>query len=139
MKPMQKQTTQTEETPVPSLPCPNCQENILATGFYNYCIESVGLREDNHSDVISGYLYMDHDESGHETSDHECQTDAYCAGCNKLLPWPLYEIRGLDGCSVSEAQEEIENLLAKLKDQPDDEVDGRPVNDLPKGEAHADA
>ena len=136
---MQKQTTQTEETPVPSLPCPNCQENILATGFYNYCIESVGLREDNRTDVIEGQIYMDHDESGHETGDHECQTDAYCAACNKLLPWPLYAIRALEGCSISEAHEEIDNLLAELKDQPDAEPNGRPGNEPPKGEAHANA
>src|SRR5207249_4936964 len=81
-KPMQRQTTYAEPTSVPSLPCPNCARNILATGFYNYCIESVGLREDNRTDVTEGRIYMDHDESGHETGDHECQTDAYCAECN---------------------------------------------------------
>ena len=136
---MQQQTTHAEPTSVPSLPCPNCKENILATGFYNYCIESVGLREDNRTDVTEGRIYMDHDESGHETGDHECQTDAYCAECNKLLPWPLYEIRSLEGCSISEAQEEIDNLLAELKDQPDAEPNEPPGNDRPKGDAHANA
>jgi len=136
---MQQQTTHAEPTSVPSLPCPNCKENILATGFYNYCIESVGLREDNRTDVIEGQIYMDHDESGHETGDHECQTDAYCAECNKLLPWPLYAIRALDGCSISEAHEEIDNLLAKRRDQPDAEPNEPPGNDRPKGEAHANA
>ena len=124
---------------VPSLPCPNCREDILAMGFFNYCIESVGLREDNYTQFVRGYLHMDHDESGHETTDHECQTDAYCAGCNELLPWPLYAIRALDGCSISEAHEEIDNLQAELKDQPDAELNGRPGNDPPKGEAYADA
>jgi hypothetical protein len=136
---MQPRTTHTPQSPVPSLPCPNCAENILATGFYNYCIESVGLREDNRTDVIEGRIYMNHDESGHETTDHECDVAAYCAACNKLLPWPLYAIRALDGCAISNAQQEIDNLLAQLKDQPDAELNGRPRNDLSKGEAHADA
>ena len=134
-----QQQTEPEHTNHPSLPCPNCQENILATGFYNYCIESVGLREDNRTNVIEGQIYMDHDESGHETGDHECQTDAYCAACSKLLPWQLYEIRSLDGCSISEAQEGIESLLAQLEAQPDAEPNGRPGNEPPKGEAHANA
>src|SRR5713101_5084227 len=114
---MEQQTRQTEHTNHPSLPCPNCQENILATGFYNYCNETVSLREDNRTQVVRGQIYMDHDEEGHETTDHECDVDAYCAECNKLLPWQLYEIRALDGCAISEAQEEIETLLAKLRVQ----------------------
>ena len=136
---MQQQTADTEQTSVPSLPCPHCQANILATGFYNYCIEKVSLREDNQTAVIDDYVYMNHDESGHETTDHECQTDAYCAECNTLLPWPLYEIRALDGCAISEAQEEIDNLLAKLRDQREAEPNGPPGNDPPIGDAHADA
>src|SRR2546428_7648700 len=134
MKPMQKQTTQTEETPVPSLPCPNCAENILATGFYNYCVESVGLREDNVTHARNGHIYMDHDESGHETTDHECQTDAYCAECNKLLPWPLYEIRALDGCAISAAQEEIESLLVDLEDRSDAEPNEPSRENAPEGD-----
>jgi len=136
---MHQQTTHTEQTSVPSLPCPNCQENILATGFYNYCIEKVSLREDNRTELSSGRLYMDHDEQGHETTDHECDVDAYCAACNKLLPWPLYAIRALDGCTIAEAREEIENLLAKVKDQADAEPNGPSGNDAPKGGDYANA
>jgi hypothetical protein len=131
-----QQTTRTEPTSVPSLPCPNCQENILATGFYNHCNETVSLREDNVTHIRNGHIYMDHDESGHETTDHECQTDAFCGGCNELLPWPLYEIRGLDGSTVVEAEQEIENLLANLEDPS---PNGPPGNDVPKGDAHANA
>src|SRR5258708_2975804 len=136
---MQQQTTHAEPTSVPSLPCPHCEENILATGFYNYCIEKVSLREDNQTDVVQGYVYMNHDESGHETGDHECQTDAYCAECNACLPWPLYAIRALDGCAISEVQQEIENLLANLKDQPDAKPNGPSGNDAPKGADYANA
>ena len=133
---MQQPTIRTERTSVPSLPCPNCHENILATGFYNYCIESVGLREDNRTELSSGRLYMDHDEQGHETTDHECDVDAHCAECNACLPWPLYEIRALDGCAIAEAEQEIESLLAKLEDQSPNEPR---TKDLLKGEAHAHA
>ena len=136
---MQPQTTRTERTSVPSLPCPNCEENILATGFYNSCTEMVSLREDNRTNVLEGHVYMDHDEHGHETTDHECDVDAYCAACNKLLPWPLYAIRTLDGCTISEAREEIENLLAKLENQPDAEPNKQPGNDVLTGDAHANA
>ena len=134
-----QQTTHAESTSVPSLPCPNCEENILATGFYNYCIEKVSLREDNVTHVRNGHIYMDHDEQGHETTDHECDVDAYCAECNKLLPWPLYEIRALDGCTVSEAEQEIQDLLAKLEDQSDTELNAASGNDAPNGEDHANA
>ena len=133
---MHQQTTPTEQTSVPSLPCPHCQENILATGFYNSCTEMVSLREDNRTVLSSGRLYMDHDEFGHETTDHECDVDAYCAACNKLLPWPLYEIRALDGCAIAEAEQEIESLHAKLEDQSPNEPR---TKDLLKGEAHAHA
>ena len=136
---MQQQPTHAEPTSVPSLPCPHCQENILATGFYNYCIEKVSLREDNQTDVVQGHVYMNHDESGHETADHECDVDAYCAECNACLPWPLYEIRDLDWCAISEAQEKIDNLLAKLKDQGDAEPNEPSRNDLSTGGAHANA
>ena len=113
---MQQQTTPAEQTSVPSLPCPHCQENILATGFYNYCNETVSLREDNRTQVVRGQIYMDHDEEGHETTDHECDVDAYCAECNKLLPWPLYEIRGLDGSTLTEAEGMIGDLITEIRD-----------------------
>ena len=100
---------------IPVLPCPNCNANILAdSGFYNYCSETVFLREDNYTSIINGCLYLDHDESGHETEEHECQVDAHCSSCNELLPWPLYEIRGLDGDTLEEARKGIAALLARV-------------------------
>lgn len=36
------------------------------------------------------------------TQDHECDRDACCSACNQLLPWALYEIRGLDGEHISD-------------------------------------
>src|SRR6266478_553500 len=101
-----------DETTLPPLPCPNCSANILEDhGFYNYCTETVSLREDNYTRVINGFVYLDHDESGHETQDHECQLDARCSNCDELLPWPLYQIRELDGCPLPEAGKVIANLL----------------------------
>jgi hypothetical protein len=47
--------------------------------------------------VVNGKLYIDHDEDNYETIDHECDLDAFCRGCNTLLPWALYQIRELDG------------------------------------------
>ncbi len=105
---------------IPTLPCPNCNANILAdSGFYNYCNETVSLREDNYTEILNGRLYLDHDESGHETEDHECQLDAHCSNCNELLPWPLYEIRALDGDTLEEAQKVIANLLAQAASEKD--------------------
>ena len=99
---------------VPTLPCPNCEENILKTGFYNYCNETTSLREDNSTQMSTGgRVYMDHDESGHETTDHECALDAYCNECETLLPWPLYEIRALDGELLADAEKMIAELIVK--------------------------
>ena len=75
--------------PLPDLPCPNCGENLLAEGFYNSCAETTRVHEDNRTCILSGRLYMDHDEETLDTIDHECDVDAYCRGCEKLLPWAL--------------------------------------------------
>jgi hypothetical protein len=90
-------------TPMPMLSCPNCGKNLLTEGFYNSCSETTRLREDNYTYVAKDHLYIDHDEKGHETVDHECDLEAYCSGCNTLLPWALYQIRELDGAKLSDA------------------------------------
>jgi len=100
---------------VPSLPCPQCGVNLLEKGFYNYCSETVSLREDNYAYVRNDRLYVDHNEDNHETQDHECQLDAYCRDCDTLLPWPLFELRDLDGYKLTEAPNAVAELLAKLK------------------------
>jgi hypothetical protein len=110
---MQEQTVQAETTSVPCIPCPNCAENILAEGFYNYCTETSSLREDNHTQIGNNCLYMDHNESGHETVDHECDTEARCSSCDAVLPWPLYQIRGLDGEKLADVPAMIADLLSQ--------------------------
>ena len=100
---------------LPTLPCPNCGANLLEKGFYNYCNETVSLREDNYAYLRDGRLYVEHDEGDHETQDHECQLDAHCRECDTLLPWPLYELRDLDGCKLDEAPKVIAELLEKLE------------------------
>jgi hypothetical protein len=104
-----------ETNSLPVLACPNCDANILENGFYNYCIESVSLREDNETKVANGRVYLDHDERGHETVEHECSLEAFCSRCDTLLPWPLYQIQELDCCATSEAAKIIEDLLASAE------------------------
>src|SRR6266852_3540357 len=102
-----------EQTPqIPNLPCPNCGENLLTEGFYNYCTETSAVREDNYTQIIGDKLYIDHDESGHETVDHECDMEARCASCHADLPWALYQIRRLDGEPLSDIPTMIADLLA---------------------------
>src|SRR5581483_937384 len=96
---------------LPVLRCPHCSVNILEKGFHNSCTETQSLREDNHSYVWKDRLIIDHDEDNYQTIDHECDVEAYCTNCDKLLPWPLYEIRGLDGRSLTDAVKAIEQLL----------------------------
>jgi hypothetical protein len=103
---------------IPNLPCPNCGENLLTEGFYNYCTETSSLREDNYTQVIGDKLYLDHNESGHETVDHECDMEACCGSCHAVLPWALYQIRGLDGEPLSDIPTMIEDLLAELDGAP---------------------
>lgn len=100
---------------IPTLPCPSCGANILESGFHNTCSETVSLREDNRAYFHGDKLYVDHDESGHETVDHECDTDAYCCECDELLPWALYEIRGLDGATPEEAAQTIRALMKEIE------------------------
>ena len=109
------------------LPCPNCGENLLENGFYNYCTETTALREDNNTLLRGGRVYMDHDENDHETTDHECALQAYCKECETLLPWPLYEIRALDGAMFDEA----EKLIAKLIMQASAEADSEDAEEPP--------
>ena len=102
------------EQSVPVLPCLNCGENLLKTGFYNYCNETTSLREDNSAQMSTGgRVYMDHDESGHETTDHECALEAYCKECEMLLPWPLYELRALDGELFADTEKMIADLIVR--------------------------
>jgi len=73
------QTAIVTPSPVPPLPCPNCNENILEKGWHNSCSEIVSLREDNHTFVSGGHVYMDHGEDDHETMEHTCEEEAYCS------------------------------------------------------------
>jgi hypothetical protein len=113
-------------TEMPTLPCPNCQENILQGGFYNYCTETTSLREDNYTHVVNERLYIEHDENGHETVNHECDTEARCRSCDEVLPWPLYQIRSFDGDLIPDIAKTVAELLAEVADAPDPEtnVDG---------------
>ncbi len=106
----------TPKPPLPNLPCPACGVNLLAKGFYNSCTETTRVHEDNHTYIVNDNLYVDHDEETLDTIDHECDLEAYCSGCEKLLPWALYQIRELDGVTLSEAPAVIAELLAELQD-----------------------
>lgn len=89
---------------IPTLPCPNCAANVLADGFYNFCSERSTVTERNYAYVTRGRIYVDHDETDSQTEGHECQLTAYCRTCDKELPWPLYELRDIDGTTPQEAQ-----------------------------------
>jgi|GEM_PF-2568774 len=108
--------------PIPCLPCPNCGTNLLTEGFYNSCTETQTLREDNYTQVIREKLYIGHDEDTFETVEHECDLEAFCRECDQLLPWALYEIRGLDGVTLSDAPAAVAELLSQLDGDP------RPAN-----------
>jgi transcription initiation factor IIE alpha subunit len=107
---------QTENKSLPNFPCPNCGENLLTEGFYNYCTETSSLREDNYTHVVNDRLYIDHDEHGHETVDHECDMEARCQNCDEELPWALYQLRGMDGEKLTDLPAMIDDLLAELND-----------------------
>jgi hypothetical protein len=104
------------ENGIPHLPCPSCGANILKAGFHNSCTETQRLREDNHTHVVKDYLYIDHDEGNFESVAHHCDLEAFCTNCDQLLPWALYEIRGLSGVRLSEADAAIAKLLAQVED-----------------------
>jgi hypothetical protein len=111
--------TPAPEPTLPVLPCPHCSANLLAQGFYNSCTETQWLREDNYPLISGEKMYLEHEEGNYKTIDHECDLEAYCTSCGKLLPWALYEIRGeLDGIALAEADAAIAKLLAQLTDDP---------------------
>jgi len=93
--------------------------NLLEKGFYNYCSETTSLREDNYLYVTQGRIYVDHNEDGHETQSHECEVDARCRECDELLPWPLYELRDLDGSTPEEAEKTIAALIERAREKDD--------------------
>ena len=100
---------------IPPPPCPNCGEDILKKGWYNSCSETVSLREDNYPIVSGDHFYMEHGEDDHETIDHECDVEAYCTNCNTKLPWATYEIRELDGSSMSNLPQAVADLVAQAQ------------------------
>jgi len=97
----------------PNLPCPGCGANILTEGFYNSCTETQRLREDNNSFIAKEHLYIDHDAYNFETVNHQCDLEAFCKACDKLLPWPLFVIRGLDGIPLSQVGVAIAMLISQ--------------------------
>lgn len=101
--------------PLPIFPCPGCGNNLFTKGFHNSCTETTRLPEDNYPVVIGGKMFLEHDEDDHHTVDHECDLDAYCSSCEQLLPWTLYEIRGLDGVNLSEANAAGLNCRKKIR------------------------
>jgi len=104
----------------PFFPCPHCRANLLAEGFHNSCTETQKLREDNFPVIISGKMYLEHDEDNFETIEHECDVEVYCTSCGNLLPWPLYELRGkLDGIEIAEADAAIAQLIAEENGGPE--------------------
>ena len=96
--------------PLPIIPCPSCGANILDAGFHNTCTENVRFREDNFAYTKSGRLHLDHTEKEDET-DHESDLEAYCGSCDKLLPWPTFAIRCLDGLPLKEATIKAAELI----------------------------
>ena len=98
-------------TQLPIIPCPSCGTNILDAGFHNTCTENVRVREDNFTYTKCGRLYLEHKEKRDETVDHDCDLDAYCGSCDKLLPWPTSEIRLLDGLTLKEATTKAVQLV----------------------------
>lgn len=87
---------------LPIIPCPSCGANILDARFHNTCTENVRVRQDNFTYTKHGRLYLEHTE-GNETVDHESDFEAYCGSCHKLLPWPTFAIRCLNGLPLKEA------------------------------------
>jgi len=98
-------------TQLPIIPCPSCGANILDAGFHNTCTENVKVREDNFTYTKHGRLYLGHKEKGNKTVEHECDLDAYCGSCDKLLPWPTCDIRCLDGLTLKEATAKAAELV----------------------------
>src|SRR5712692_327730 len=113
---MSANATPIPNPPLPNLPCPGCGNNLLTAGFYNSCTETTRVHDDNRTYIVNDHLYMDHDEEALDTIDHECDLEAYCSGCQKPLPWALYQIRELDGVKVSDTAAVIAELMEELQD-----------------------
>jgi hypothetical protein len=45
---------------------------------------------------------------------HECDTEARCRSCDEVLPWPLYQIRNLDGDLIPDAAKTVAELIAEV-------------------------
>jgi hypothetical protein len=75
--------------PLPTFPCPGCGSNLLTEGFHNSCTETTRLREDTCAIVICDKLFLSHKAGNHKTIRHDCDLEAYCTSCNRLLPWSL--------------------------------------------------
>jgi len=92
----------------------NCAVNLLLNGFYNFCSERSTVTERNYAHIVHGRIYMDHDETDNQVEEHKCELTAYCRACNTELPWPLYELRDIDGARPQVAQEMVTALLSKI-------------------------
>jgi hypothetical protein len=100
---------------LPILPCRNCGNDLFPEGFYNSCSETQRVRVDN-SPIVEDRFYLEHDEDNFETVAHECDVDAYCASCGRLLLWgPLRDPRRTRGHQrVRSRRREIAKLVSQL-------------------------
>ena len=87
------------------------QHEICAdAGFHNTYTENVRVREDNFTYTKHGRLYLEY-KQGDETVDHESDFEAFCGSCNKLLPWPTFALRCLNGLPLKEATIKVAQLV----------------------------
>ena len=70
----------------------------------------------------NGHNGNGHNGNGHETVTHECDTEARCRSCDEVLPWPLYQIRNIDGDLIPDAAKTVAELIAVVTDAPDPET-----------------
>jgi endogenous inhibitor of DNA gyrase (YacG/DUF329 family) len=100
-------------TGIPRLDCPSCGENILAKEFYNYCSEILRVREVNFAVGLQKRVYIHHDDDDRQSQDHECSLEAYCFTCRQRLPWPLSQLRGLNGLTPVGLRRKLTTIVRK--------------------------
>jgi hypothetical protein len=98
--------------PIASLTSPNSHP---APAWSPHNAFTGALREDNSTYVQAVHLYIDHEEKNHATVEHDCDFDAYCGSGDKLLPWPLYQIRGPDGLLLAKAEIKATEIVASVE------------------------
>jgi hypothetical protein len=99
------------DTGLPVLPCPHCDADVLACGFFNHATETMSVREDHTFTLVNGLIDVGTEEDERKSESFDSDSTACCSNCHKSLPWSSRELKELDGCTMADVVAAVAHFI----------------------------